>query len=1227
MNITPTQTFDPLNTSLLGISLIEASAGTGKTYHITTLFLRLLLEPHPQLQRYLRVDEILVVTFTEAATEELRDRIRRRLREALIAFQQAGSEDKILTQLVQKYNDQATEAIFLLENALRGFDEAAIFTIHSFCRQMLGNNAFESGALFDTELVSDQTPLLREIVEDFWRQHFYNASPLFISYALANHYDKPAALLKTLNYGQYLGQPFLQIIPRESFPVMTVVEAEFQGAFQVAQTLWTSAAPTVIELLQTDNLNKAKYKLISIPQWGKELTDFFQGGLRSVVLPEHFKKFTRSELSNSVKKGKTPPTHEFFECCEQLFHCQQRLAQTFKQYLLALQVKLFEVAETGLTRKKSQRHIQSFDDLLINLYQALHRKTGGLLAQSIRNRYRAALIDEFQDTDPVQYEIFHTIYGMEQQTLFLIGDPKQAIYSFRGADIFTYIAANRQATQRHTLNANWRSEDRLIEAVNHLFTRSPQPFWFKEITFLPAQPPLYRPLEQPQLTAQGTPIIQSPLQIWLVARSQADRPPEKPITKEWAEQTLPLVVADEIVRLLTWGASGLVKIGERPLAAGDIAILVRTHTQARIMQKALTRLRVPSVLYSRDSLFNSHEIVEIERVLLAIAEVSNEGLVKAALTTDLLGHSGDELYWLMATEYTWQQRLHRFQQYRALWQAQGFIRMFRELLLEEQVPARLLSYPEGERRLTNVLHAAEILQQATLQNHLGINGLCQWLAQQRQPLGEVSEEQQLRLESDEKLVKIITIHKSKGLEYPIVFAPFVWNGHLYTRQTEPFTFHNEQEILTLDLGSAEQAQHYESALQEERAENLRLFYVAVTRAKHRCYLIWGAFNDADTSPLAHLLHPDLESVEKTSDEQLWRELTQLEEAARGTWAVSWLPIPAQYTPYQRPLEQVVSLTARPFFGQIDQTWRVSSFSSLLAQGEADRPDYDELTFRQAWLAPEELSQLESQSSIFSFPRGAQAGNFIHALFEHLDFTQVESAVISQQLRAFGYEVTRWQPVITTLVEKVLHTPLVPNQPMFTLSRIANAQRLNELEFYYPLPQLVTTEGLQQCFAQAENTDSLPSPPGRGAGSEGNDWLERIGRLEFAPAQGFMKGFIDMVFVWEGRYYLVDYKSNFLGTRTQNYHHSQLAMVMTREAYFLQYHIYVVALHRYLSWRVPNYRYEEHFGGVYYLFVRGMQPEWGGNYGIYRDLPRPDLVERLSQYLAKPPSAPPWQGGE
>lgn len=839
------------------------------------------------------------------------------------------------------------------------------------------------------------------------------------------------------------------------------------------------------------------------------------------------------------------------------------------------------MAEKALAYKKRQHNFQSFDDLLTNLNIALQGDAGPWLAQRIHQKYPVALIDEFQDTDPVQYKIFHRIYEeAENPALFFIGDPKQAIYSFRGADIFTYMSARRDALQQYTLETNWRSDGALVKAINTLFTRVPHPFIFEEIHFQPVKVPD----EKPRLDIADA--FNAPLQIWFISRTQANCEPTKTISKKWAGPNIALAVGYEIAHLLHLAQKNQAYLKEKgrnkPLEAGDIAILVRTNKQAQFMQRTLTQLRIPSVLYSGESLFISHEVMEIERLLWAIANPTELHLLKIALVTDMLGLSGNALFQLIEDEQAWQNELNRFHKYHALWQTVGFMRMFRTLLIDYAVPARLLAFPDGERRLTNVLHAAELLQQVAVQQKLTMAHLYQWLVQQRQNQEEVTEEEQLRLESDEKRVKIVTIHKSKGLEYPIVFCPFVWDGKLYESKTKQFTFH-DQDTLTLDLGSPEQEEHRNCAIKEEQAENVRLFYVAVTRAKHRCYLVWGGLKDIETSAPARLWYSPPTKVEKVDDEVLQESVHALIEASKHTIQLS--PLPTQAHLYQQPKEIQPELTARPFLGKIDKTWRIASFTSIAKQLPADMADHDTtVSIKEDWVQAQ--PNIQTEQAILDFPKGAKAGIFFHALFEKLDFTQLppDQAFIAQQLRNFGYDSEKWQTIIADFVTQVVTTPLEPQYADFTLSTINHKRRLNELEFYYPLDQTMVST-LKTEISTA--------------------------RLMFSSSKGFMKGFIDLIFQAGEQFYLVDYKSNFLGMQMQAYHHSHLKSVMTQEGYELQYHIYTIALHRYLQTRLANYQYEKHFGGVYYLFLRGMNPHWGAQYGIFRAKPSVEFIESMS----------------
>jgi exodeoxyribonuclease V beta subunit len=460
------QPFSVCEAPLSGTTLIEASAGTGKTQTITDLYVRLLLETgHP-------VSQILVVTFTTAATAELRDRLRRRLVEAYQVFSGQQIGDAFCQQLSRVSSDQQLAAQ-RLDNALQEFDEAAIYTIHSFCERALAEGAFESGMLFEHTLLPDEREILQEVVDDFWRRTVHEASPLFVRYLLTMGVD-PEQLFDIIQ--PHIGKPYLKVVPPASAagawdePTRAQLETAFATAHGAVRALWQTAASAVEQILSTSTtLNRTKYRRDSIPGWIRLLDDYLALDTPHPELCERFERFTARHLATAVKKGEQPPQHPFFTACDSLAAAHAPLQAAYAQALHAVKVALFTSCQDEIGVRKRRRRLLSYDDLLLNLERALVGPRGPAYAEAIRRRYAAALIDEFQDTDPVQYRIFQQIYHGTTAPVFFVGDPKQAIYSFRGADVFAYLHACDAVDQCYTLETNWRSDPGLIKAIYKLF--------------------------------------------------------------------------------------------------------------------------------------------------------------------------------------------------------------------------------------------------------------------------------------------------------------------------------------------------------------------------------------------------------------------------------------------------------------------------------------------------------------------------------------------------------------------------------------------------------------------------------------------------------------------------------------------------------------------------------------------------------------------------------------
>jgi exodeoxyribonuclease V beta subunit len=1196
---------DPIAVPLAGTTLIEASAGTGKTFAIAMLFLRQLLE-----QR-LAVSQILVVTYTRAATAELRDRIRRRLLEA-VATIDGASIDPPLDALVaarRQAAELAADRSWLLQ-AVRDFDQAAILTIHAFCQQTLGEHAFESKAPFALELSENQAPLLREVALDYWARAVYDADRDLVA-ALRDERQGPGEL--TVLAGKAVREPHMPVLPDRAAHPPPASEA-FELARATAAQLWHAEREKVLALLCDALLNRGSYPLQKLRgEWAAALDGLDAMSIGD--LPAWLDRLTPSELAARVNKGGRAPKHAFFGAIAALCEAATALNAALDQRVLALRRGLVDYARDQVLRRRRERGVHSFDDLLHQLGGALAGAGGDALAHAVRERYPAALIDEFQDTDPVQYGIFRRIYD-RSGSLFLIGDPKQAIYGFRGADVFAYMQAARLAGDSvYTLDVNYRTDPGLLRALSALFGRTPRPFLFDEIQFEPVRP-------QPDAREQLAP-ADAALQFLFVPRD--GRTVEKKLTVEWGEQHMPRHIAGEIVHLLHSGA----RIDGEPVQPRHVAVLCRTNAQAKETQQQLAELGVPTVLEGDSSVFDSDTADELARVLWVVAEPADVRKLGAALATSILGVDGEALNRMRDDDAGLEPWLERLARWNQLWHERGFVQMMHRLIDEAAVQPRLLSRVSGERRLTDLLHLTELLHEASAQHHLGPLSLLHWFALMRSDddarAAIAADSEQMRLEHDEHAVRLTTVHRSKGLEYPIVFCPFMWKVFGGSEKDARFHDRADGDRVKLDLGSEAHAEHKRAAEREELAESLRLLYVALTRAKHRCYVVWGHFHKSDSSPLGYLLHPkppgaaEPDSVQQRlsalTDAQLCAELDALCAVSGGSIAARELRFdaPQRYVIAEPHGGQPCARTAR----RRHAPWaRMTSFSRMTAEAVHDRttdhatdaPDHDQSVLDGAAPDASAPADVAPRVVLHAFPSGARPGTLIHAIYEHVDFQRTDPDELQAQadrfLALYGVDAALHRDALVGGLAQTLRTPLDTADPPLTLAAIARAQRVDELEFTLSTAAdaPIAAERLADAFAR----HAAPAcDPGYG---------ERLRALGFLPPAGFVKGFMDLVFRHDGRFYVADYKSNHLGDRAADYAPARLVRSMREHHYYLQYHLYTLALHRWLAVRVRDYDYDRHFGGAYYLYVRGMSPEHAPGTGVFFDRPPRASIEALAEAL-------------
>lgn len=1176
---------NPMTFPLHGARLIEASAGTGKTFTIAGLYLRLILGHGDAQSRHntpLSVDQILVVTFTEAATAELRDRIRRRIHEARVAFNRGVSDDPVIAPLLVEITDHQYAQMLLLQ-AERQMDEAAVYTIHGFCQRMLTQNAFESGSRFDNEFVTDESHLKAQVVADYWRRSFSSLS-LTLAAEVRRIWRSPAELLADI--GHYLHAAPLTLATPASQDELAVIYQRHLERLESVKSAWRECEAEIPALIADSGVNKRSYSKSRVPTWVASVSAWAQRDTTSLEMPKELEHFSQQVLNEKTPSG-TPPCHPVFEIIEIL------LAEP-PELKTALLGQAITQCRTLLAQAKQQKQWLSFDDLLSQLSAALDQDEQGLLAARIRHLYPVAMIDEFQDTDPLQYSIFSRLYLPESQCgLFMIGDPKQAIYAFRGADIFTYIKARNQVSAHYTLGTNWRSSAQMVEAVNQLFQQADSPFIYDaDIPFYPVQASPKAAQNVWTLAGEEQPA----LTYWHL---ESD---DELITKGEYQQAMAAATASQIQTILTAAQQGEAQLcrgdESEPIQAGDIAVLVRTGSEGRRIKQALAQQGIASVyLSNRDSVFTSSVAQDVLYLLQAVLTPDQDRALRAALASPLFALDAVALDALNNDENEWETTLNEFKAYRSLWSQRGVLPMLRAVMSQRQIAERLLEEDQGERVLTDLMHLGELLQQAQ-QEIDSDHGLLRWLAQMIRDaeLGRGGSDEQIqRLESERNLVQIVTIHKSKGLEYDLVFLPFALN---YRAASEGKYYDPQREQTVLDL-------HQDSAAllqadKERLAEDLRLIYVALTRAVFACFVgVAPLRKGQSTKPPSGVHYSALGYLLQNGQEGGVAELRQALEAQQSSSVViADLPVLSS-EPYQPAVNETPNLNANVLHTPLDRWWRLTSYSALVKQGGQHRV-HDaalEVSGFDVDSADERKNDepLQPERSIFTFPRGARPGTFLHSLFEQIEFTQpaesehntriVTELMLNEQLEL------EWLPILQQLINTVLATPL--DGDALCLNEKTAEQRLVEMEFLLPI-EVLNAAALHRV---AQEHDALSA---------------MAGELGFHTVQGMLKGFIDLVFEHQGRYYVLDWKSNYLGDQVGDYQQNALQQAMIEHRYDLQYQLYALALHRFLRSRLANYDYQHHFGGVYYLFLRGMDGD--AQHGIFRAKPSEAFLDELDRLI-------------
>jgi len=1142
--------FDKID--LDGISLIEAGAGTGKTYSITNIYIRLLLE------RNYDSGEIAVVTFTVAAADELRERISNKLRELLTALE-SGIENipDEFSSIIKRSNIE--ESRIKIELALRSLDDAPIFTIHKFINKITKENAFESRSSFDAEISEDKSEILSSIVMDFFRlkintydkniQKMINWSEFFKELV---RFIKSVSEKNIINQNVYIEDIFSEL---DEFRESAIVFRDYFLGNEENQKLFKGFAfrPNTVyfdEMFKiAADVISDKYELINNTE---EYERLFQWS-NNTTFNNNFKNYSSDDLGLLNIK----------QAMDKLHDAKKSKTIVIKNFKSAFALEALDYYNKAVKEIKNQKQILFYDDIINSVYSVVKDNSDSELKKNISRKYSIALIDEFQDTDESQCVIFGNLFN----NLIYIGDPKQSIYRFRGADIHSYIDVSKKSANRYNLRINWRSEENLLSAVNVFFSCS-NPFRNDDIDFVPAEP----------CKKIGKMIVDDSSNVMNIRFQSYSNINELNVYED---------IMREVISLLNLSKNGKAVIpdedGMRPLRASDIAILVYRNKEADEMRSYLSKNGIPSAIRSGKSVFDSYEFTEFVQLLSAMDNPESMKKIKTALSVRFMGFTPAMIELLSDDDMS----LHaeRFDLYGRTALNKGLLEAYRMLIKDYSAVSNISLSPDAQRIITNMDHIAELLDEKKRKKDYSLSELASEVSS---ALDESSEKYELRIERDDDAVQIMTVHKSKGLEFPVVFVASEFLRKPSDKELGFVCRIDGKNTLVMNDGSPYSTNIIGSIYKDEIiSENLRLFYVALTRAKFRIYLyhaekkIKNRSIKNEYSALNHILTSHEPTFKERETVDVLNEFSQ----KHGFLFRDISSLTDSQNQAANQPDSKKKLSARIIPEIKFKNFKVASYS-MITEGK-DIP-YENVI--------DENHKLDSQSGekvfLHEFPKGSEAGNCLHGVLEKLiTNNEPDVKVIDSFLRLYGIEY-RYKDVVIKLIQEVRNALFCSDNMKFSLAYLKNENMISELDFHFSFDRFISDKFEEIISADAPH-------------------LHIRNTISEISITGFMKGFADMVFCHEGKYFILDWKSNYLGDYASDYSEEKLIQSMRSSKYAVQLYIYTYALYKLLKIQNKEFSYDD-FGGFFYVYLRGVSA--GSSNGIYFYRPSLDAVKKIEKEL-------------
>ncbi|MBK1875834.1 exodeoxyribonuclease V subunit beta [Pelagicoccus mobilis] len=1155
-----------------GATLIEASAGTGKTYTLCRIALQLTLE------KGITLDRILAVTFTDAATEELASRIHELYQQALRELETEQIEESLLLECMELEDFDIERAKRDLRFSLEVFDEAPISTLHGFCKRSLDQLALETESPLEAELNQIETHLVEQLQQEYIRQYVLEASSA-LSIALKHQKGFEGRLSEIGK--QSASHPEAKLHPTAHPVSFETLERRF---LELPEALsdFVSRKGEYIEHLKA---NREPAMQLS----GKK-QDLFACEARGKLLANDFawlEKFSVDAWKNGLKKSgshlKTPPFVSLVDAIlEQIDAAFLSLLYNYKGWL-----------SENLEKAKQQANSISFNDLLHILNRALKGESGERVRANLSRQYDAALIDEFQDTDRTQLQIAKALFGEGEHYLFYIGDPKQAIYRFRGADIYAYFQATESGKlKRIELTKNYRSTPPLIHAVNTVFEESETGFVDDRIRFTPVE----AGLESDTADVRAPALFIEHLMLG----------PQQEAAEGRYRNILTERVANDFANRIS---------NDPDFRPEEVAFLVNSNFEAKTLSDALLKRGIASAIRSDRSVFDSKEARDLTLLLAALSSPTRTSLKRGAYAAFSPSLQASDI-----AEAHFDENATPFFEYivewNKSWERSNFDVNLQTLL--KLASRETFNDLDSERRHANISQLSELLSEAKDESDLTPRGLYNWICRKMVEDASQNKDWQTRISSDEGKPQILTIHKSKGLQFPIVILPYLSLKRV-KHDAKVASYHGSDNELIIDFAPDENQDRTKSAQSEELAEHVRLLYVALTRAEKemRIYLAPEEIVRRGKKPPSSFSRFILGVDSKPSSELLVERLKAIAAKSKGNVLSRQSPLETgEFSELSNCVgdPNIPEVEARSLQHRQHMPYpaRVLSFSALnkgmhhesagysIEELEAADSDSDEA---EPSPDPSETDSAE-ELSIFSLPKGTHAGDLLHLILERFDFSRPETLPATTQaaFELLKFEPSEFEPIVAAQIAVIAKQELASNFSAFSLEQTPSENRIPELEFAYPVSGDVKREVIDTL--QTSDLGVIPQ-----------EWSNSLNKEGSALTAAMLRGFIDLVLEHEGRIYIFDWKSNYLGPTSSDYDQSAILESMSDHNYFLQYLLYCVAVLRFTRWRFPNQAFDDVFGGVFYIYARGVSP--GKDTGVFYDRPSIELLEKLDTALGGP----------